>query len=487
MGEIHRMKSDKPETLPMNVEAEQQVLGSVLMNNQSYYGVQSFLKEEHFSEPIHREIWRIVDNMIAAGNTASPITVKTYLPDQKIGEMTLGRYMAHLAAEAMPASMTADAAREVVKLWIMRQVIEVSESSISAVMQRDIATTASSVLDRATSDLGKLQMFADRQSASKSMTLKEALSQSVDATAGAYRDGTISGYDTGLGFMNDLTGPWLPGQYIIIGAATKMGKSSLAMQSLMGIAAHAPVLYFSFEMNAALLAGRILSSKTRVGTLRQRRGDISPQEFEKLNDAAVSTKGAENLHIRSQRLTIEAIMQEARRFKREHGQLAAVVVDHLGILAGKGSDWELAAHASPIMKEMAEELDCVTIGLSQVLKENPGYGISRRNEEDTMKAKIAASLVKPHAGMLKGPAGNDADHVIMPFRAEAMLSKIEPAEGTEGRLIWEDSMREHQGKGQIILALSREAQWPKSIDVKWDGPATEFKTLISEEPTFGDM
>ena len=482
------MAKDRYEFLPpKNIEAEQQVIGACLMANKAFHAVQSFLEPKYFSEPIHQEIWRVASEMIEAGNAATPITVKTYLPDQKIGEMSLAQYMLRLVEEALPPSMVVDTAREIVRLWLFRSCMDICNDTIARCAKPEITDTASRILDQATSDMGKLQAIADRNHASSAITLKQAMAESIDATALAYKRERVAGYDTGLDFINDLTGPWLPGQYIIIGAATKIGKSSLAMQCALGIATQAPVLYYSFEMNAALLAGRILASKTKIGTLRQRRGDIQTHEFDKLVAASEAVNGSENLHIRSRRLAIEQIMEDARRFKREHGVLGAVVVDHLGILSGKGSDWELAAHASPIMKEMAEELDCVAIGLSQVLKENPAFGISRKTEAETMKAKIAASIVKPHAGMLKGPAGNDADHLIMPFRAEAMIDRIEPAEGTEARMIWEDAKRDHKDKAQIVLALSRESKWPRVIDVSWNGPATEFQSATRDEPTFGGL
>lgn len=485
------MPRQSEEKLPSNIEAEQQVIGSVLMNNKAYL-VTDFLKREHFFEPIHQQIWQIIQGMIEADNLASPITVKAHLPaDQKVGDMSMAQYMASLAAEALPGSMAGGAAAHLVSLWLRRQQIYVCETAVNACMSPDYDRTSSELLATTIADLSDLQTIADRHGGDRSVTMAEALSASLDATALAYQGGKVAGYDTGLGFMNEITGPWLPGQYIIIGAATKMGKSSLAMQCALGIATQAPVLYFSFEMNAALLAGRILSSRTGIGTLRQRRADISEQEYEKLTSAAAGLQGAENLHIYPHRMSIEDIAQKAKWFKKRHGELGAVFVDHLGILgqskAARGnSDWELAAHASPIMKEMAEDLDCVTIGLSQVLKENPAYGISRAKEEDSMNAKIAACMVKPHAGMLKGPAGNDADHVIMPFRAEANLSKIEPAKDSAGYLIWEDAMREQKGKAQIVLTLSRESQWPKTRNVIWDGPATEFRTIENEAPRFGD-
>jgi len=479
---MNAMLKPVPERIqgPSNIEVEQAVIGLILTNNRAYYEVSRFMQPDYFSERLHQNIWRVASEMIEAGNLVSPITIKTYLPsDAQIGSMSLNQYMALLAGAACIPMNLIGMAREIVKTYLMRRCIAACEDGIGDCVTPQHDVSVSSILDSISTEISELHAIADRQSGNASMTLLEGLNSAIDDTAGAYKGEKVAGYDTGLGFINSLTGPWIPGQYIIIGAATKIGKSALAMQTALAIAQQAPVLYFSFEMKAKLLAARQLASLTKIGTLRQRRGDIADHEFEKLVKAAGDIAGAENLHIISRKHDIHQIFETARNFKRRFGKLGAVFVDHLGIM-GKpkeirsNSDWELAAHGSPIMKDIAEELDCVAVGLSQLNKENPAFGITRKNDVDTIRAKIAACLVKPNAGQLKGSIANDADHVIMPFRGEAMISKIEPPEGSEAHMVWEDAMRDQRDKADITLALSREVQWPKTREVKWDGPATVF-------------
>src|ERR1700757_2693349 len=95
-------------TAPHNIEAEQALLGAILVNNEAFYRVSDFLLPEHFYEPVHREIYEITGKIVRAGKAATPITVKTYLPDQLVADVTVAQYLARLAAEATTVLNAAD-------------------------------------------------------------------------------------------------------------------------------------------------------------------------------------------------------------------------------------------------------------------------------------------------------------------------------------------------------------------------------------------
>lgn len=460
---------------PTNIEVEQLVIGSVLLKNAHYYTVKSIIQAKYFSEQIHKNIWEILSDMIESDKVASPITIKDYLPDQITQDVSMKSYLASLAAEAMPHNIVSFA--EVIReLYIRRYAITESELVMKECLNPRHDVSMYEILGDWSSSIAKLTDLL--KGGIKSQSLHSAMADQVDRTAEAFQNGKSSGYDVGLRAVTDLTGPWLPGQYIIIGAATKSGKSGLALQTALKIAEQKPVLYFSFEMNSEFLAGRKLASMTRVGTIRQRTGNISEDEYEKLDRASKNIESAKNLYVVSQKLNITEIRQYCREFKLQHGELGAVYVDHLGILAKPqdmrtGKDWEIASNASPEMKGIAEELDCVCVGLSQLNKADGMWGLK------TMKSKLDAALRNPNAGDLLGAIANDADHVIMPFRAEMRLNKIEPPSDpvTEDRLAWETVFDQHKGLAQIVLAVSRESEWPRKRDCIFDGPATEFKDI----------
>src|SRR5688572_8305769 len=116
---------------PHNVEAEQSLLGAILVNNEAFYRVSDFLVAEHFYEPIHREIYEIAGKIIRAGKAATPITVKTYLPDQLTSEMTLQQYLARLVAEATTVINAADYGQAIYDLAIRRSLIQIGEEMTS--------------------------------------------------------------------------------------------------------------------------------------------------------------------------------------------------------------------------------------------------------------------------------------------------------------------------------------------------------------------
>ena len=125
---VRRLRPEEEKSFrlaPHNVEAEQALLGAILVNNEAFYRVSDFLVPEHFYEPIHREIYEIAGKIIRAGKAATPITVKTYLPDQLTSEMTLQQYLARLVSEATTVINAADYGRAIYDLATRRALITV--------------------------------------------------------------------------------------------------------------------------------------------------------------------------------------------------------------------------------------------------------------------------------------------------------------------------------------------------------------------------
>ena len=127
---------------PHNVEAEQALLGAILVNNEAFYRVSDFLSPEHFYEPIHREIYEICGKIIRAGKTATPITAKTYLADALTPEMTMPQYLARLAAEATTVLNAADYGQSIYDLAIRRNLIQIGEEMVQVAYDSDVEATA---------------------------------------------------------------------------------------------------------------------------------------------------------------------------------------------------------------------------------------------------------------------------------------------------------------------------------------------------------
>ena len=151
---VHRLRpgEEKPFRLaPHNVEAEQALLGAMLVNNEAFYRVSDFLIPEHFYEPIHRTIYEVLGKIIRAGKTATPITAKTYLGEQLTPEMTMSQYLARLAAEATTVINAADYGQSVYDLAIRRNLIQIGEEMVQVAYDSDVEATANKQIEEALS------------------------------------------------------------------------------------------------------------------------------------------------------------------------------------------------------------------------------------------------------------------------------------------------------------------------------------------------
>ena len=209
---------------PHNIEAEQALLGAILVNNEAFYRVSDFLSPEHFYEPVHREIYEIAGKIIRAGKAATPITVKTYLPDQLTAEVTLPQYLARLAAEATTVINSADYGQTIYDLAIRRNLIQIGEGMTTTAYEADVDMTARKQIEEAEKSLfdlaekgrydGGFQGFSD------------ALTEAIKMAGEAYqRDGSLSGAATGLHDLDRLMGGLQKSDLIILAARPAMGKT----------------------------------------------------------------------------------------------------------------------------------------------------------------------------------------------------------------------------------------------------------------------
>jgi replicative DNA helicase len=458
-------------------QTEIAVLGAILLNPEAIHRVIASLSDKMFQGKDHRTIYGEMVKLAAANKPVTKLTVAHAVGDTIAGMPTMAflSAMEHaaLSEEYLPLEDYADI---IADKWIRAETKRIYEAAAAACA--DISKSVPTIADQC---VGAVDSILGSGSEFEAVSIYDAAQRQVEKTAEAYKNQKRAGYDTGLEFINDLTGPWAPGQFIIIGAPTKVGKSALAMQCAAGLARYGPVLFFSFEMNAELIAAREIAKTSGVGTIRQRTGKIDSAEYSKMLDAAESLEAIKELRIVKDKMSATQIMEYARRFKRRHG-LCAVFVDHMGIVkpekgVRQAADWELGATAAPILKEMAEDLGIVAVGISQVLKESPSP-MSR------MKDKISACLRRPSYQDLKGASANDADHVLMPFRPAAMLAKIEPSETSADRAEWEAAMELNRYRAGIVLSLSRESQWPRVVSVNWDGEKTSFRAIEYDQPGF---
>ena len=287
---------------PSNIEAEQALLGAILVNNEAYYRVSDFLEPRHFHEHIHQRVYEVSASLIRAGKVATPVTLKTFLPgDTDLGGMTLSQYLARLAAEATSVINAEDYGRTVYDLAIRRSLITIGEDMVNIAYDAPVDMPPRSQIEDAerrlyeVAELGRydggFQRFGD------------ALFTAVDMAANAFkRDGGLSGVSTGLHDLDKMMGGLQRSDLIIVAGRPGMGKTALATNVAFNIAKawrseQQPdgalksvdggiVGFFSLEMSAEQLATRIIAEQANLASYKIRRGDITEAEFIRLSDAA---------------------------------------------------------------------------------------------------------------------------------------------------------------------------------------------------------
>src|ERR1700676_4038072 len=260
---------------PHNIEAEQALLGAILVNNEALYRVSDFLEPLHFFEPIHQQIYDHARSLVRTGKLASPITLKTFLPaDIDIAGLTVAQYLARLAAEATTIINAADYGRAVYDLAIRRDLIGIGEDMVNVAFDAPVDFSPRNQIEDAERKLYELAETGRYDGGFK--LFGQALTSAVDLAARAYqRDGKLSGIATGLDDLDRMMGGLQPSDLIIVAGRPGMGKSALATNIAFQVARAwrgelqadgttrtvngGIVGLFSLEMSAEQLATRIVA------------------------------------------------------------------------------------------------------------------------------------------------------------------------------------------------------------------------------------
>jgi replicative DNA helicase len=288
---------------PHNIEAEQGLLGAILVNNDAFYRVSDFLEPKHFFEPIHQLIFETSGSLIRAGKIATPVTLKTFVPaDTDLGGITVAQYLARLAAEATTIINAQDYGRTVYDLSIRRDLIRLGEDMVNVAFDAPVDFAPRAQIEDAEKKLYDLAESGRYDGGFQKFS--QALTIAVDMAAAAYsRDGNLSGLASGLREMDTKMGGLQPSDLIILAGRPAMGKTALATNIAFNIARNwrgevqadgqmksvdgGIVGFFSLEMSAEQLATRILSERTGISSSSIRRGGISEADFDKIRDHSI--------------------------------------------------------------------------------------------------------------------------------------------------------------------------------------------------------
>ena len=339
-------------------------MGAILVNNEAFYRVSDFLNPEHFFEPIHQKVYQIARDLIRAGKIATPVTLKTFLDANiDIGGMTLGQYLARLAAEATTIINAEDYGHTIYDLSIRRALIIVGEDMVNVAFDAPVDFSPRNQIEDAERKLYELAETGRYDGGFQRFA--QALTTAVDMAARAYqRDGKLSGIATGLDDLDRMMGGLQPSDLIIVAGRPGMGKTALATNIGYNVArawrgevrpdghtvtANGGIVgFFSLEMSAEQLATRIIAEQTGIPSNQIRRGGISEADFEKIKDHSIELQNLPLFVDETGGLSVAQLAARARRLKRQRG-LDLLIIDYLQLLSGstQASATKTACRKSP--------------------------------------------------------------------------------------------------------------------------------------------
>lgn len=470
---------------PANVEAEQALLGAVLVNNDCFHQLSNFLEPLHFYDPVHARIFDAISKLIHRGLLASPVTLKNFFErDEGLAEIGGTQYLARLAGSATTIINAEFYGRLIHDLAVRRGLIRLGEDVVNRSYDAPVEQSASSQIEEAEAHLFNL---AERGRYEGGLQpFKTALIQSIDVAAKAYeRDGGLSGLATGFIDLDRLMGGMHNSDLIILAGRPSMGKTALATNIAFYAArelmqekalAQTPedksrqgvVAFFSLEMSSEQLATRILSEQSGITSEKIRRGQIDDTQFKSL--VAVSQELQElPLYIDDTgALQISALTARARRIKRQQG-LRLVVVDYLQLVRGSGTSaqenrvQEISAITQGL-KAMAKELNVPVLALSQLSRQ-----VEQREDKRPQLSDLRES----------GSIEQDADVVMFVFREEYYLQKNEPREDKPEYAKWIEEMDKVHGLAEIIIGKQRHGP-TGTVRLAFHGKLTKFDNLAAE-------
>lgn len=477
-GKNAKVEGDR---IPFNLESEQVVLGAVLFDNEIYYRIASFLKIEHFFDPVHQLIFDTCGALINQGRLASPVMVDASLAAAP-GYVEAGgrRYLEQLAANVPSTAGAPDYARVVFDMSVRRGLITVGTEMTDRARDASLDDHPGAQLAEAEQALYKLAETGKYGGGFKSF--RTAIAEAIDiADAAVKRDGGLAGVSTGLRDLDHTLGGLHPSDLIILAGRPSMGKSSLATNIALNAARAykaerlpdgtvktldgAVVGLFSLEMSADQLATRIIAETSGVPSNEIRRGEIDQEQFERIYHAARELESLPLYIDDTGGLSIAQLAARARRLKRQHG-LGLLVIDYLQLLSGSsarrndGRVQEIT-EISMGLKTLAKELAVPVLALSQLSRQ-----VEQRDDKRPQLADLRES----------GSIEQDADAVLFIYREEYYLRRTEPREGTEEHAKWSAECDASRGVAEVIIGKQRHGPIGK-VELAFTESLTKFSNL----------
>ena len=474
MKEIKNLHDKIENKQPSNLEAEQALLGSILVNNDIIDEVSTIISSSIFYDPAHVKIYEVIESLNNKGMIANPITLKNFFEkDNMLNEVGGTEYLVKLTRFSGSAKQALDYAKIVHEMYLRRELVQISDKLSSDTLNANSQEqNAESIIEGTEKSLFDL---AERGSFTQSfLKFNEALDQTIQmATLAMKSDQGIVGVPTGLTDLDEKLGGLHKSDLVILAGRPGMGKTALATniayhasQNLLARQEKSSIAFFSLEMSSEQLSTRILSEQARIKSDDIRRGKVTESE---INRYIETSRNIYNLPLyidETPAITISTLSNRARRIKRLFG-LSLVVVDYIQLMRAPNSNnrndnrVQEVSEITQGLKALAKELKVPVLALSQLSR-----AVESRDDKKPQLSDLRES----------GSIEQDADVVMFVYREAYYLENKQPKLGSIEHAEWQSKMNDVNGLADIILGKQRHGP-TGTVKVEFEGIYTKFKDL----------
>ena len=438
---------------PANIQAEQMLLGAILINSNHYEQVLEFLKPEHFFAPLHQKIYTAIGIIIEKGLMPTSIAITSMVERESSFEEAGGaEYLIKITTMAMVVINPGDYGRIIYDLAVKRSLIAIGEQIVNDAYNASLAHEASEQLEAAETNL--FNLASSGISDKTTMSIKESVNLSIESINRAMKTSDrVSGISTGLIDLDNKLSGFHNSDLVIIAGRPSMGKTAFAINFALNACraltrrireGEQPksVAIFSLEMSSEQLATRLLSMLTKIDSSALKNGMINEEHYNDIRKAAAELSEMPIFIDDTPALSIAGLRARARKLKRRNN-LGIIFVDYLQLLRGSSNYQNRVLEISEItqsLKAIAKELDVPVIALSQLSR-----AVEQRDDKRPMLSDLRES----------GSIEQDADIVMFLFREEYYLLRQEPSAGGEKHSQWQEQLNKAHNVADIIVAKHR--------------------------------
>ena len=435
---------------PHSVEAEQSLLGGLLIDNTAWDRLGGVLTDKDFYRPEHALIYKVIQRLVGDNHPADVITVHEAVKSEQGGDLVGIDYLNSLAQSTPSAANIKGYADIVRDRSILRRLIEVSDNIVNSAFVPE-GRSVRTLLDEAESRILQIGEEGSRKADYLEIEpLLKTVVARIDELYNRQGGSDITGIATGFIDLDKQTSGLQKGDLVIIAGRPSMGKTAMALNIAenVALAEGLPVVIFSMEMSGEQLAARLLGSVGRVDQSRMRTGKLQDDEWPRVTDAIARLSNTQILIDETGALSSLELRARARRIARNFGgTLGLVVIDYLQLMSGSGSE-NRATEISEIsrsLKSLEKELQCPVVALSQ---------LNRGLEQRPNKRPIMSDLRE------SGAIEQDADLIMFIYRDE----------------VYHPDTTQDKGIAEIIIGKQRNGPIG-TVRVSWQGPYTKFDNL----------